>query len=109
MLHRPQFPETFRHVFEIYTTRQSGRRLALQGWALLLLEAISDELCGVPMDRPPKAWRNLFSARDYMEENHGAQLTLTEIAENAEISVSHLSARFKRHLWKHARMPGGGQ
>lgn len=98
MLHRPEFGDLFNRLFEAYATRRSKHSLAVRGLALLLLDTIFDELRDAPVESPPRAWQCLLRAREFIESHYAHDLSLAEIARHSDISASHLSALFKRHL-----------
>lgn len=99
LLHRPEFLGIFNRLFEAYATRPQRRpSLAVKGLMLQLLHVVFEELQRRPAALPPRACRSLLRAKEMIEARYAGDVRLKEIAAHCDLSPSHLSALFARHM-----------
>ena len=98
LLHRPELVGIFNRLFEAFATRPPGPSLAVKGLTLQLLQVIFDELRRAPRPKAPRASVNLLRAKELIETAYAGDLRLADIAKGCELSPSHLSALFARHM-----------
>lgn len=98
LLHRPEFVGLFERLFQAFATRPPRYSLTVKGLTLQVLEVVFEELQSLSTGKRPHAHLGLLRAKAFIETNYTGDVRLEDIAAACDLSPSHLSALFARHL-----------
>jgi AraC-like DNA-binding protein len=89
--------DLFAELFEAWTARHEGYRMAVKAAALQIFLAIFAVLRRGPETRPPPGYANFQRACDLLAARYADDLSLDALAEQVDLSASYLAALFKRY------------
>ncbi|NIA21048.1 MAG: helix-turn-helix domain-containing protein [Anaerolineaceae bacterium] len=96
--HLPSLGELFADLFETFTAKPQGYALGLKALMHQVLGLLFPLLRQPTRPHVPPGYAGLLKARDFVEQHCRRDLTLDEVAEQADLSASYLLALFKRFL-----------
>lgn len=96
----PEIEILFNSLFEAYTTQNIGSELLLKGIASQLIYHIFDVLRRRQHSDThlPPGYSKTLKAQQFINDNYHKEITIEEIADHCDLSVSYLSTLFKRFI-----------
>lgn len=98
LAHDPRILSLFEEMLEAYATQPNGYPLQLKALAIQILAILFAELRKPSAPEQPRAYAKLLRVKTLIERDYATDLSLDKIASSCELSVSHLSALFRKHI-----------